>query len=56
MDNTANGAESAAYEAGLLGTALEAARAKLDWDVICTGHDSPEVKKTLKVICELGQE
>ena len=55
-ENAANGAESAAYQAGLIGEALQAARAKLDWDVICTGHASPTVKETLKLICELGQE
>lgn len=55
MEYVANGAESAAYKAGLRGKALEAARAKLDWDVVCTGYDSPEFKKTMKVICELGQ-
>lgn len=56
MENAANGAESATYEAGLLGKAVEAARAKLDWDVVCTGYASPTVKDTLKLMCVLGQE
>lgn len=56
MGLAANGAESARYEAGILGEALQAARDVLDWDVVCTGYDSPEVKKTLRLICDMSQE
>lgn len=56
MDNVANWAASAGYKASLLSEALQVARSKLDWDVVCNGHDSSEVKKTLKVIRELRKE
>lgn len=36
--------------------ALKVATAKLDLDVVCSGHDSPEVKGTLRTIRELRQE
>ena len=35
--------------------ALKAATEKLDLDVVCSGHDSPEVKGTLRTIRELRQ-
>lgn len=56
MKHVANWAESAEYKAGLLGEALEVARKKLDLDVVCNGHDSPVVKKTLKFIYDLKRE
>ena len=57
MEHVAEWAQSTEYhyKAGLLGEALEVAKKKLDLDVICTGHDSPEVKKTLEVIYNLRQ-
>lgn len=35
---------------------LQNARKKLDLDVICNGHDSSEVKKTLEFMCESEEE
>ena len=55
------GAASGRYEsetpiASLRMYALKAAREKLNLDVEATGHSSPEVKKTLKLINDLQQE
>ena len=58
IEKFADGTGSTRYRMGLLEEALEVARKQLEWDVACTGHNSPEVKKTLrtlKVICGLGQ-
>ena len=61
MELVAAGAESGRYEsenpvASLRMNALEVARKKLDLDVGSTGHSSPEVKKTLRLIDDLQHE
>ena len=61
MELVAAGAESGRYEsetpvASLRMNALEAARKELDLDVGSTGHSSPEVRKTLRLIDDLQQE
>ena len=61
VELVAAGAESGRYEsetpvASLRMNALEAARKKLDLDVASTGHNSPEVKKALRLINDLQQE
>ena len=61
VELVAAGAESGRYEAenpveSLRTNALEVARKKLDLDVGSTGHSSPEVKKTLRLIDDLQQE
>ena len=61
MELIAAGTASGRYEsetpiASLRMSALVAARKKLDLDVGSTGHSSPEVKKTLKLIHDLQQQ
>ena len=55
LERATNGSESAMYKAQCVETALGVARQKLDWDVACTGHGSPEVEKTLTLIDDLKQ-
>ena len=47
------GGISANYEEECRERALQVAKKKLDLDVTCNGHDSPEVKKTLTLIVGL---
>lgn len=61
MDLAENGVESARYQSrgpkeSLRSEALEFARQKLDCDVACNGHNSPEVLRTLKLIETLKEE
>lgn len=61
MELVAAGAESGRYESetpveSLRMSALEAARKKLDLEVGSTGHSSPEVKKTLRLIDEVQNQ
>ena len=61
MQLAADRAESARYQSerpveSLRRDALQAARLKLDLDVACNGHNSPEVVKTLNLISDLDEE
>ena len=56
VDRSSNGAESVMTGVELRGAALQVARTKLDLDVVCTGYNSPEVKKTLETIREFRQK
>ena len=44
-----------AYASEFRTSGLKAARGKRNLDVVCTGYDSPETKKTLALIRKLGQ-
>ena len=52
----ATGDQSDRYKARCLEDALQAARTKLDLDVLCTGHNSAEVAKTLGEMIDLKMD
>lgn len=45
--------ETATYDGNCGDMALQVARRKLDLDIMCNGHESPEVRKTLSFIRRL---